>query len=331
MKPEKNKPASITQAPVAIITVTYNAGEFIGEYLNAVGNFIAQNDHSIAIIVDNQSQDDTLSIIQQHIADTDTDRIIVHASSSNLGFGKGCNQGAEIAKSYNPKYLWFLNPDTIIEESTGPALIDLLDKNSHIDFTGSTLLNEHQQPRPGAFRFPTIANVALSNLRIGVLDKLLSKHTTAEPISEKPQKVDWLTGASFMVRADCFYQLEGFDRQYFLYFEEVDLFNRARKLGYEAWSCPASRVYHMSGASTGINKREVQLKRQPSYWFESRRHYYISNYNYLYFLLIDMTFIICHSLWLIRAKIQKKPSATPPSFGFDTLYHGHIKPIVKRK
>jgi GT2 family glycosyltransferase len=326
----KHEQSSIPQARIAIITVTYNASTFVTDYLQSIEEYLKHSD-SIAIIVDNHSTDDTSSVIENYLLTNPNKQIIFNQLSKNIGFGKGCNHAAKIAERYSPKYLWILNPDTTINAQSGLQLEKLLNHRPDISFTGSTLVNQKGEPRPGAFRFPKLLNIALSNLRLGILDKIFKNSTTAGPLATTPTKSDWLTGASFMVKTECFIALQGFDPHYFLYFEEVDLFKRAEQLGYEAWSCPDSHVYHISGASTGINKQDEEPKRQPPYWFESRRHYYLSNYNYLYFILADATFLICHALWLIRAKLQKKINQTPPHFALDTIYHGQIKPLFKKK
>jgi len=309
---------------VAIITVTYNSANFIEQYLESVALYLQNSDHQL-FLVDNQSSDNTVDIAQQ-FAQTHqlTAQIHVIPSNDNLGFGKGCNLGVEHAKPHQPTHLWFLNPDTIIFEDTGPALIQLLEENPKIDFTGSTLVDKNNVPRPGAYRFPTALNVFLSMITLGILDKLFHKHTTAIPVENQAVEADWLTGASFLVKYDCFESLEGFDPQYFLYFEEVDLFFRAKKKGFMVSSCPNSRVFHISGASTGINNKDTEIKRRPSYWFESRRHYYIKNYGKAYFLLVDLSFFLGFFLKRLRSFIQQKDAKLPQYFARDTLKHSLI-------
>jgi len=312
---------SIPENKVAIITVTYNSADFIEQYLESVALFLKGTDHQL-FLVDNQSNDNTVDIAN-HFAQTQqlTSQIHVIPANDNLGFGKGCNLGVKHAKAHKPTHLWFLNPDTIIFEDTAPALLQLLKEDTNIDFAGSILVDKNNTPRAGAFRFPTAINVFLSTMTLGILDKLFHKHTTAIPADNETIEADWLTGASFIVKYDCFENLEGFDPQYFLYFEEVDLFFRAKQKGYVVSSCPKSKVFHISGASTGINSKETAIKRRPNYWFESRRYYYIKNYGKAYFLLVDLLFFLGFSLKRIRDFIQQKDSQFPEHFAKDTFKH----------
>lgn len=320
---------SITQTHIAIITVTYNSGDFIEDYLDSINSFLSNSNH-IAVIVDNDSSDNTCAIINQYAEKHSLEEhIIVAPQKQNIGFGKGCNKGIELAKDYSPSHFWFLNPDTKIFPDSGEELFSFLTTQSDADFAGSTLVNRNNIPRAGAFRFPTLINVCLSTLKLGILDRLFRSHTTAIPIENKPYQADWLTGASFMVKAQCIYQLQGFDPFYFLYFEEVDLFFRAKQLGFNVWACPNSKIFHISGASTGINNHKKAIKRLPTYWFESRQYFYRKNYGRLYLVAVDLMQIICHFIWAGRAKIQNKEDDTPPYFVQDIIRNDFFK--LKKK
>lgn len=315
---------SITQPLVAIITVTFNSHDFIEDYLDSISPFLTNSPHKL-FIIDNASSDNTCSLIRQYCERQQLlEHIHIIELSENIGFGKGCNTGIEAAKVHSPTHFWLLNPDTKVVNKSGDALLSFMQHNSHVDFSGSVLVNKEGTPRAGAFRFPSLSNVILSTLRLGILDRLFSQYTTAVPISNKPYKADWLTGASFMAKAECLYTLKGFDPTYFLYFEEVDLFYRAKQANFSVWACPTSHVFHISGASTGINNHKKAIKRLPNYWFESRRYYYSNNHGKLYFTLVDIALISCKMLWKLRALLQNKEDDTPPHFIRDIIRHSFI-------
>jgi N-acetylglucosaminyl-diphospho-decaprenol L-rhamnosyltransferase len=326
---------SITQARVAIITVTFNSDTFIDNFLHAISPFISDSPHEL-ILIDNASTDDTTEHIQQYI-----DQQKLHKNThtiklpKNVGFGQGCNAGIARAFEIDATHMWFLNPDTEALNNSAEELLALFTADSSADFVGSVLINEDKQARAGAFRFPSALNVCLSSLKLGVLDKAFNNHTTAIPIEKKAYQADWLTGASFMVRSNCIETLGGFDPTFFLYFEEVDLFYRAKQKGFSVWCCPDSKVFHISGASTGINNQKkdadtnTMAKRQPSYWFESRRHFYISNYGKAYFTLVDICQISCLCFWKIRAALQNKKDDTPSHFMRDIVRHSYPYGLLK--
>ncbi|MGS2718012.1 glycosyltransferase family 2 protein [Eionea flava] len=326
---------SITQAKVAIITVTFNSSGFITNYLNALSCYLTDSSFRL-IIVDNASTDDTVDRIKQFTQTVKLPETCVQIIKlkKNIGFGRGCNEGVRSAAKSDALYYWFLNPDTEALADSAIKLLDTFQQHKEADFVGSVLTDEQQQIRAGAFRFPTITNICLSTLRLRILDSLFTQHTTAIPIEKKPYRADWLTGASFMAKKSAITKLEAFDPHYFLYFEEVDLFYRAKKSGLSAWCAPDSKVFHISGASTGINQKKqshLRPKRQPKYWFESRRYFYLKNYGRLYFILLDFLQVTCLLVWKLRTKLQKKHDDTAKCLLRDIIKHSYLATIITKK
>lgn len=310
--------------------MTYNAEDFIREYLDSLRPLLAEADKYTLVCVDNASADKTCELISSYIEEFDlAGKMHLVAERDNIGFGRGCNSGASFASQFSPDYLWFLNPDTQVNETSGQQLLNFFDDERQPDFIGSVLKNEQGELRPGAFRFPGAMTTLSTTLRLGLLDRIFPNHTSSFPLSESPTLADWLTGASFMVKREVFEKLEGFDPKYFLYFEEVDLFLRAKRAGYTAWTCPKSTVFHISGASTGINKPGKAIKRRPKYWFESRRYFYSKNYGKLYFALVDAIFLSGHLFWRLRALFQNKEVTEPPYLLRDVMAHSAVIPDSK--
>lgn len=316
-----------------IITVTYNASDFISSYLDAIARVFDELSSLSLVIVDNDSADDTIALIKAFVeAHRLRDRVSIVASDENLGFGRGCNLGAAEAKEkFNAELFWFLNPDTVVDKKAATELLALVQSGSG-DFVGSSLCDESNKVRSGAFRFPSALTVLLSTSLLGVLARMFPGKGSTIALSDVPVEADWLTGASFMVTKKVFDALEGFDSAYFLYFEEVDLFFRAKQNGYKVISTSSSVVYHASGASTGMNKHEVETKakRRPPFWFESRRYFYIKNYGTVGFLLTDCAFIVGSLIRKIKNKLNGKPNTDPEKLLQDILAHSLIVKGTKR-
>ena len=314
---------------VSVITVTYNAELFITQYLESMRVILEENDSFSFVLVDNYSQDQTMGRVHAFFAECAhlAARILIVESGENLGFGKGCNLGAERANAFNPDIYWFVNPDTIVRQDAAVGLLETLQIQTNVAFAGSTLSDEKGTLRSGAFRFPTLTRVFCSELTIGALEKLFPSMRHNIPIGEEAVKADWLTGASFMVKREAFEALSGFAPEYFLYFEEVDLFYRASKLGYEAFSTPKSVVFHISGASTGINDKIAhnRKKRRPKYWFESRRHFYTSNFGSAYFTLVDLAVISANGIRQIKNLIKFSPEQREPFLISDIIQYSTFR------
>jgi N-acetylglucosaminyl-diphospho-decaprenol L-rhamnosyltransferase len=89
--------------------------------------------------------------------------------------------------------------------------------------------------------------------------------------SETSVEVDWVTGASVMLRMQALRETGLFDDGFFLYFDEVELMHRMRGRGWGVRFVPASRVTHLEGAATGVGESSTPL---PAYWYDSRRRYF---------------------------------------------------------
>lgn len=326
-----------TKPTIAIVTVTYNAEEFIQGYAQAVNVLLESDPRFKLIVIDNDSSDSTVPWLEAFFSEevkvtenesniSDSAQVILLATGENSGFGSGCNKGVALAEEAD--YIWFLNPDTQVEIDSAHELLKCLEADPTISSVGSVLKNEKGTVRSGAFRFPHLCTVFLSTIKFGLLDKLFPNKTITYDSSHDLKPVDWLTGASFMIRREHFDLVGGFDEKFFLYFEEVDLFFRLKQQGFKAVSCNKSVIYHISGASTGVNKQGQLglLPRKPKYWFESRRHFYLKNYGRLYFLLIDMAFVLASLLERVKGVVLKKNVTRAEYIIRDVIAHSALKP-----
>jgi len=136
------------------------------------------------------------------------------------------------------------------------------------------------------------------------------------------EQVDWLAGASMMIRRDVFEAIGPLDDGYFMYFEEVDFCLRARRRGWTCWYINESRVAHFAGKSSGIDMAGAADKRLPPYWFRSRRRYWVKNHGFAYALLVDSAAITCEVLRKARNFVQRRPDNQPQRFLADLMRVG---------
>jgi GT2 family glycosyltransferase len=122
------------------------------------------------------------------------------------------------------------------------------------------------------------------------------------------QPVDWVSGASFMIRREAIERVGMFDETFFLYFEEVDLCRRVRAAGYSIHFVVESSVCHVSGVSTGMTKPR---RRMPEYWFASRRHYLRKFHGAAGLALFNVVALLCLTLQRTRQFLGRKPVDTP--------------------
>jgi GT2 family glycosyltransferase len=122
-----------------------------------------------------------------------------------------------------------------------------------------------------------------------------------------PDRVDWCSGASIMVRREVLETVGAFDEAFFLYFEEIDLCARMAAAGWERWYVPLSRVMHLRGHSTGVTALGEGPRRLPAYWFESRRRYFVKHHGFRYAALADAAFLAGRVLGTLRDALARVP------------------------
>lgn len=179
----------------------------------------------------------------------------------NRGFGAGCNRGAALARG---EWLFFLNPDTQYLAGTLTSLLPIFAAYPK-SLGGVRLLTpDGAAERWSSGPFPT-------------LSMLIGNHLWGIPRQaswERPtfSELDWVSGAALVASRTAFQELGGFDENYFLYFEDVDLAKRAKKLGIPVWYWPQLTVQHLGGGSHQNQKRQKQAYYQSEqYYFEKYR------------------------------------------------------------
>ena len=276
------------------------------------------------VVVDNDSGDDSVALIGEHIAAHDLeDRVRLIPAPRNGGYAYGNNLAIRSAldQGARPRYIWFLNPDTRVRPGAGRALIDFLEAHEQAGMAGSRLEDEDGSPQISAFRFHSPVSEFAGAMQFGPLDRLVRGRLVPMPLRDEPFEADWLAGASMMMKARLIDDIGLMDEAYFLYFEEVDYCAAARRAGWTIWYVPQSRVYHAVGAATGISDHRKKAPRRPAYWFESRRRFFIKNFGKATALMSDVALLSGFAIWRLRRAIQRKPDLDPPHFLGDLFFH----------
>lgn len=266
-------------------------------------------------VVDNDSQDGSFeklcnAVVAHQLAnDPGWDRVEVIASNSNGGYGAGNN--VAILRTLNsddqPEYIYVLNSDAFPAENAITHLLDYLDRHSHVGIVGSYIHGDDGQPHTTAFRFPSICNEFEGSIRLGIVSRLLKNHRVSFGVPECTRQVDWVAGASMMLRRRVIEDAGLFDETFFLYFEETDLCRRALLTGWPTVYVKESTVRHIGSATTGM-KRWAKI---PSYWFDSRRHYFVKHHGSVYFWMATAARFLGEGVWQLRRRIQGKTKSGP--------------------
>lgn len=293
---------------IDVVIVNWNAGLQLKACVESVAHFGSGLVGKI-IVVDNGSSDHSMQLIEN------LSLVQPVFLAENAGFARGCNQGALYATS---PYVLFLNPDAAVYADTLPAVFACMESPEHskTGICGVRLLDEHGHVARSCSRYPTATRCAAQSLG---LDKFVPRLGAAMTEWDHLQNryVDQVIGAFFLVRRELFEKLNGFDEQFFVYFEEVDFAYRAAQAGYRSYYLNDTSAFHLGG---GVSN-QVKARRL-FYTLRSRLLYAVKHFSVAAIVLVVLSTLVLEPLTrLALALVKRSGSAFKETLsGFSMLY-----------
>jgi GT2 family glycosyltransferase len=246
--------------------------------------------------------------------------VTLRVVSPNRGFTGGNNLVIReaLASPDAPEYVMLLNADTLVLDGALESVVAFMEAHPRAGIAGTTLLSADGVVQASPFRFQGVANELDRGLRLGFVSRLLRRWAVVPPTPTTPEPVEWVSGASMVIRRTLLEEIGLLDEGLYTYFDDIDICLRARRAGWETWYVPASRVVHLEGASTGITQR---ARRRPAYWFEARRRFFLKNYGGAYTAAVDAAYLAGFAAWRVRRRLQRKPDLDPPGMLMDAIRH----------
>ena len=240
---------------LSIVIVSFNTKKLLKECIESIVKTTKKIEYEI-IVVDNDSKDGSVELLKL-LSKKYPIRIVIN--KENVGFGRANNQGAKIAKG---KYVLFINSDTLVKKNVLGEMVLWSEKNPKVGVSTCALRNLDNSLQGTGGYFPDLFKVFawmffLEN--IPLLDRIIKPFHPMHPQSpiykgeglfKKAHQRDWVTGAFLLTRKDIFEKAGGFDQDYFMYTEEVDLCWRIKKDGWQVWFLPEWSITHLGGASS---------------------------------------------------------------------------------
>lgn len=228
-------------ARVAAVVVNYNAGDHL---LSCVRSLREAGVRTI-VVADNASADDSIA----RLRDAEPGTAIVE-TGANFGYGGGMNRGvATIAAG--PDVLLICNPDLLLQPSAVKTLLAALDDDPELGLVGPRIDNIDGTLYPSARSFPRPLDAA-GHAIFGLVapnNRFTRRYRQADVDPSTARRVDWVSGACFAIRRDLFDRLGGFNEDYFMYLEDLDICQRAWVAGGVVAYEPDARVTHVQGVS----------------------------------------------------------------------------------
>ncbi|MFN8345579.1 MAG: glycosyltransferase family 2 protein [Spirosomataceae bacterium] len=221
---------------VAIVILNYNGRNFLEKFLPSV---IRHSPAGTIYVADSASTDDSVSWMR-----TNYPYIHLLPLNKNQGYAGGYNLAlAEI----RAEYYVLLNSDVEVTEDWLEPLLQLLDNNPKIAACQPKLLAFHDKTQ---FEYAGAAGGFMDWLGYAYCRGRIFNHCeTDRGQYDTTVPVFWASGACFVIRAELFHKMGGFDSDFFAHMEEIDLCWRLHLAGYDVYCCPQSAVYHVGGGT----------------------------------------------------------------------------------
>lgn len=239
---------------LSVVLVNFNTRPFILKCIDSI--FINNpNDDIEIIIVDNNSQDGSVSAIQSYYP-----HIKLIKNTNNVGYAKAINQGIKIAKG---EYILLLNPDTIVFPDTLKIAINFMDKNPLAGVVTCKVELEDGKIDPACHRgFPTpwasfCYFVGLE--RLFPKSRLFGRYHLGWLPLDTIHEIDTPSGCFYLIRRSVIDEVGLLDENYFLFYEEVDWSYRIKQKGWKIYFLPEAKILHYKGVSSGIKKTSQKI------------------------------------------------------------------------
>lgn len=238
----------------SIIIVNYNTADLVSHCIESV--LCQQQVTAEIIVIDNASQDDSLSVLKKY---EQANQIVLINHHENSGFGRASNIASEKAHG---NYLFFLNPDGKLKDNFFlKSCFDYMEQHPDCGLAGTAVYeprkNRFVQPQ---FKYPS--------------EKIINNKNNKIVFSNLPGEIAWVLGASMIIKKSLFEKVKGFDPDFFLYGEETDLCLRIRKAGFKIGFIDSAVVEHYSGASEKTaSVYSIYHRKQRGYYLFCQKHY----------------------------------------------------------
>lgn len=273
---------------LSIIILSYNTKEITERCLNSLHKSLlvdaSKNTYEI-VVIDNGSSDGSADMLlawqKDHRDFSYSVQIILN--EKNIGYPRGNNQGLRIAQG---RYTLFANSDIVWNNLPFKNIIEYLDNHENIGVLTVKVTLPNGEIDPASHRgFPTIWNAFTYFFKlekifgsIPMMGRIFGGYHLTYLNRSTIHEIDSPTGAFYLARKDILKRLGGFDEQFFMYGEDLDLSFRIKQLGHKIIYYPLYSVTHLKYAS-GLKTKDGRIKTlTKKYFFDAMAIFYHKHY-----------------------------------------------------
>lgn len=247
---------------ISIVIVNYKSWNHLEKCVNSIQKILFENLIIEIIVVDNFSNDDQLQSFKKTFS-----KVNFIVNTGNNGFANGCNLGAKNAKG---NYLFFLNPDTIISKDPILKMHSFLIENEDFGIVSCNQKNSDGSYEKNVRFYPKL-NTLFGFLRTINKKKLKSKKKNKSNVIYP----EWVSGAVVFISKKWFDKVNGWNEDYWMYFEDVDLSKKVTDLGGKIALLTNTEINHNHGGTSRVNLNTTSITKTE---VVISKHVYLSNH-----------------------------------------------------
>lgn len=238
---------------ISIVILNFNCEKFILDCLASVQKAKEKSDFEVeTVVIDNGSIDNSVNLIKKNFPE-----MTILETHENLGFAEGNNVGIRYALQNDADYVLILNPDTLVDEHLLTFLMKAAKSDSQKGVLGPKIYFapgfEFHKDR---YRKDEIGKVIY--YAGGKIDwqNMIASHRGVDEVDrgqfDQEMETDFVTGCCMLVRREVFDKIGPFDKKYFLYLEDNDFCQRAKRAGFRLVYVPKAKMFHLDSASSAV-------------------------------------------------------------------------------
>ncbi|MFP4289698.1 MAG: glycosyltransferase [Bacteroidales bacterium] len=226
---------------VAVVILNWNGEKFLHKFLPGVMS--ALPDYARVFVADNGSTDGSVAFLKQNYP-----QVALVLLDKNYGFAGGYNKAL---KNIDAEYFVLLNSDILVSGGWIEKIIDFMEKDKTVACCQPKILSYYQ---PQFFEYAGAAGGFIDYLGYPFCrGRIFDTQEKDNGQYDKPSEVFWASGACLFLRSKAFYDVSGFDDDFFAHMEEIDMCWRMKRVGWRVFSCPQSVVFHVGGGTLPKN------------------------------------------------------------------------------
>lgn len=294
----------VTRFRVAAIVLNYRTPDLAAACARSAATALDPQ-RDVVLVVDNASADGSAEKLRAALAGASRPEVRVLESGRNGGFAFGNNAGI---RAVDADFYLLLNSDTLVREGAVESLLRFFGAHPRAGLVGPRLEWQDGEVQVSGFRFHRPVTELIAGSATGPIQRVLARWDVPLPVSSEPRRVEWVSFAAVMIRAEVTHRIGGLDEGYFMYYEDADYCRDASRAGFEVWQEPAARVVHLRGQSSPVKRLTAARQRLPSYYYASRSRYYRKQFGRAGWLAANLLWTAGRAVsWLRETVGAKQP------------------------